>query len=61
MKIREHTKNGISKRELMEQEIEDFAAQGSEEAKKEIAKKEYAAAATDADKLNAIAKRLNLI
>jgi len=60
MKIQEHKPNGVSERELTQQEIEKLATEGNPEAKKEIAKQEMQTADTDTKKLNVILKFLGL-
>ena len=58
MKKQFHTSSGIIEKELTQQEIEQFAAFGDAEARREICKQEFAAASTVAQKIDAIKKYL---
>lgn len=60
MKIETHTKDGITYRELSQEEIEAEAQKGNSEAKQEIAKQKKATATTSAQRLDRIEEFLGI-
>lgn len=60
LKIQEHTKQGVTNKQLTEQEIIDLAATGNYAARKEIAKNEVLNASSIQEELDAIKKLLGI-
>lgn len=60
MKIQEHTPQGVTERELSQEELVKFANYGNLDARKEIAKQEVLAALNNDAKIAAILKFLGI-